>query len=186
VTQDPQAAEELNAQENVAETPETAAEANGAAPGAAISQEELEKVQQQAQQYLDGWQRERAEFANYKRRMEREMKEAHQNISAEVIKDLLPILDDFERAFDSMTDTIANDAWTDGLRGIQRKFNKVLEEYGVTPIDPTGEMFDPNCHEAVGTDESSEAASGTITATMQKGYLVGERVLRPALVRVAK
>lgn len=186
MTQDPQAAEELNAQDNVAETNDTGTEANGNAPGAAISQEELIKVQQQAQQYLDGWQRERAEFANYKRRMEREMKDSQQNISAEVIKSLLPVLDDFERAFDSMSETIANDAWTDGLRGIQRKFNKVLEEYGVTPIDPTGDTFDPNCHEAVGTDEESDAASGTITATMQKGYLVGERVLRPALVRVAR
>ncbi len=69
---------------------------------------------------------------------------------------------------------------------IQRKLNKILENYNVTVLDPTGEPFDPNLHEAIGMEDSDDVESGHVTATMQKGYVLGERVLRPALVRVAK
>jgi molecular chaperone GrpE len=75
--------------------------------------------------------------------------------------------------------------WISGVEMIQRKLNRILDDFGVTSIDPTGETFDPALHEAIGTDTDTEVPSGHVTVTMQKGYKVGERVLRPALVRVA-
>lgn len=146
----------------------------------------LEQLRAQANEYLEGWQRARAEFANYKKRIERDMKESYQNASADVLKDFLPILDDFERALANVPEELQGHPWISGVSMIHRKMNKLLEDYGVTIIEPTGQPFDPNLHEAVGMDDETEAASGTVTATMQKGYLVGERVLRPALVRVAR
>ena len=76
--------------------------------------------------------------------------------------------------------------WLEGVAAIQRKFKKILDEHGVTIIDPVGEVFDPSRHEAIGVDSETEAESGHVTVTLQKGYASGDRVLRPALVRVAQ
>jgi molecular chaperone GrpE len=142
-------------------------------------------LEKQAKEYLEGWQRERSEFANYKRRMEREMKELAANAAAGAFLSLLPIIDDFDRAFSTIPTDLQGNAWMDGVSGIHRKFQKILEDQGITVIDPVGEVFDPTQHEAVGTENSDTVESGHVTATLQKGYLRGDRVLRPALVRVA-
>jgi molecular chaperone GrpE len=139
----------------------------------------------QAKEYLEGWQRERSEFANYKRRVERDMKDISANAAAQAFMSLLPIIDDFERAFSSVPSELQGNAWMEGIAGIQRKFAKILEDQGLTVIDPVGEAFDPTRHEAVGTEDSETVPSGHVTTTLQKGYVRGERVLRPALVRVA-
>ena len=183
------------------QTPETTAEvhdeaqadsgepqpADGAAeeqePG--VTQEMYNAVQTQAQEYLEGWQRARAEFANYKKRVEREMKDSFGSAAGSVLKDVLPVIDDFERAMGNVPEPLEGDPWVGGIGMIQRKLYKVLDDYNVTVIDPTGELFDPNRHEAIGTDDSSDMATGHVTATVQKGYVLGDRVLRPALVRVA-
>jgi molecular chaperone GrpE len=99
---------------------------------------------------------------------------------------LLPIIDDIERAMTSVPDGLQDNPWAGGVSAIYRKFQKLLDERGVTIIDPVGQVFDPNCHEAVATEESTEVESGHVTVTLQKGYAFGDRVLRPALVRVAK
>lgn len=145
----------------------------------------LTTAQQQAKEYFDGWQRERADFANYKKRIEREMKELHQQAAISTLVTLLPIVDDFERAMHNVPAEIEANAWLDGVRGIQRKLNKLLTDHGIEAIDPVGEAFDPNHHEAIGMEDSTEVASGHVTTTLQKGYIQGNRVLRPALVRVA-
>lgn len=147
--------------------------------------EALVVAQKQAQEYLDGWQRERAEFSNYRRRVERELKDSQQNASTDLLKGLLPIIDDFERALSSAPADMQNHPWMNGVTLIYRKFQKMLDDQGVTVIDPVGEVFDPSRHEAVGTDSDTNVESGHVTATLQKGYLRGDRVLRPALVRVA-
>lgn len=147
--------------------------------------EQLAAVQAQAKEYLEGWQRARAEFANFKKRMERDLQDSYQNASVDLLSKLFPILSDFERAMSNMPPQLKDDAWLEGITLIQRKFQKLLEENGVVEIDPAGQPFDPNFHEAVGTDEATDAQSGTVTATLQKGYRLGDRVLRPALVRVA-
>ena len=97
----------------------------------------------------------------------------------------MPVIDDFERAMSNVPEQLQGDPWVGGVGMILRKLNKVLEDYNVTVIDPTGEPFDPNRHEAIGMDDSSDMAAGHVTATVQKGYVLGDRVLRPALVRVA-
>lgn len=151
------------------------------------TQAELEAAQTKAQEYLDGWQRARAEFANYKKRVEREMKDNQHLAAGDTIKAILPIIDDFERALANIPPDLAGNPWINGVSMIQKKFNKFLETANVTVIDPTGQPFDPGQHEAIGTDEPTDAApSGHVTITMQRGYLLGERVLRPALVRVAQ
>jgi len=151
----------------------------------ADSAAELEAARKEAQANLENWQRERADFQNYKRRMERDLKESRQNATLDVLKSLLPIVDDFERAMANIPEEAQAQPWFEGIRLIQRKFARVLEENNVTVIDPVGEPFDPNRHQALGTDDSSEMESGHVTETLQKGYVSGETILRPALVKVA-
>ncbi len=151
-----------------------------------VSLAEYERLQSQSQEYLDGWQRTRAEFANYKKRVEREMQDSYQSASADVLKGLLPIIDDFDRAIANVPQGLSDEPWVNGVIMIQRKLVKLLDEFGIEPVDPTGQPFDPKLHEAVGMDEASDVPSGHVTATMQKGYVIGDRVLRPALVRVAQ
>lgn len=146
---------------------------------------EIQAIQKQAQEYMAGWQRERAEFANYKKRTEREMKDLAQNAAVEALISLLPIIDDLERAMSSVPAEFKDNPWIGGVLAIHRKFQKMLDDRGVSVIDPTGQVFDPNRHEAVATEDSSNVESGHITVTLQKGYSLGDRVLRPALVRVA-
>ncbi len=154
--------------------------------GQVVTQEKYDAVQVQAQEYLEGWQRARAEFANYKKRVERELKDSHSSAAGSVLKDVLPVIDDLERAMNNIPEDLQGNAWIGGVNMIQRKLYKILENYQVTVLDPTGEPFDPNLHEAIGMEDSDDVDSGHVTATMQKGYVQGERVLRPALVRVAK
>lgn len=150
-----------------------------------VTQEMVAAAQTQAQEYLEGWQRARAEFANYKKRVEREMKDSYGSAAGSVLKDVLPVIDDFERAMSNVPEQLQGDPWVGGVGMILRKLNKVLDDYNVTVIDPTGQPFDPNRHEAIGTDDSGEVETGHVTVTVQKGYVLGDRVLRPALVRVA-
>lgn len=169
--------------------PVNEADASSAENGAqeeTVSLAEYQKLQTQSQEYLDGWQRARAEFANYKKRVERDLKDSYQNATGDVLKSLLPVIDDFDRAMANIPEDLQGNTWISGIEMIQRKMNKILDEYGATVIDPTGEVFDPTLHEAIGQDTDSDLESGYVTATMQKGYKVGDRVLRPALVRVAQ
>jgi molecular chaperone GrpE len=147
---------------------------------------QLNEAQQQAGEYLEGWQRARAEFANYKKRVERELQDNREQALGMALKSVLPVVDDFDRALASVPEDIQDNPWVSGVSMVQRKLYRLLEEHGVTAFDPVGEMFDPTRHEAIGSDGVSDAPSGQITATLQKGYLIGEHVLRPALVRVAQ
>jgi molecular chaperone GrpE len=147
--------------------------------------DELAKLRAEVQSNLDGWQRSRAEFANYKRRTQQEIAESKQRGALEALSKIVPILDDFERALSSVPEELKNHAWTNGTSLILKNMKKVLDEYAVEIIDPVGQEFDPNFHEALGTEDSSEYESGIVTTTLQKGYKSGDKVLRPALVKVA-
>lgn len=183
VHENDQAPEQSNT--DAARPPADAANAASQEQGQDVSQK-IEAIQAQANEYLAGWQRARAEFANYKKRVEREMKDSHSSAAGNVLKDILPAIDDFERAMSHIPENLQGDPWVGGVGMILRKFNKMLDDYDVTVIDPTGELFDPNRHEAIGTEASDEVEAGHVTATMQKGYVLGDRVLRPALVKVAQ
>lgn len=154
---------------------------NGAATG-----QELDTLKAQAQQYLEGWQRERAEFANYKRRMEQQQKDAYSNATADVLKKVIPVIDDFDRAFANIPDELSSNSWVSGTTMIQRKLHKILDDFGVTLVDPQGEIFDPTQHEAVVMEDSDTVESGHVIEVMQKGYVQNDRLIRPALVKVAR
>lgn len=168
----------------VNEVDDSSAEANQQEDSVSLA--DYQKLETQSQEYLDGWQRARAEFANYKKRVERDLKDNYQSATSDVLKSLLPIMDDFDRAMINVPEDLQGHPWVSGIEMIHRKMSKVLDDFGATVIDPVGEEFDPNLHEAIGQDADSDMDSGHVTVTMQKGYMVGDRVLRPALVRVAR
>ncbi len=175
----------------VEETPDENAGSVESVAEEAIAEEALDEIDElaaarkEAQDNLEGWQRSRAEFTNYKKRIERGLSENYQRAALDALSKLLPIIDDFERAMDNTPDEIKENTWIEGIALIQRKFEKLLEEHEVVVIDPVGEPFDPHCHEAIGTDDDSDVESGCVTLTLQKGYACGKNVLRPAIVRVA-
>ncbi len=147
---------------------------------------ELEELRAQAAEYLDGWQRARAEFANYKKRQEQERAELLKAGNAALIAKLLPVLDDFDRAFETVPEDLADAPWLEGMRLVRRKFWAALEQEGVTPIKAEGQPFDPELHEAITHEETSEHPPEHVIAEVQKGYRLGDGVLRPSMVRVAK
>jgi len=148
--------------------------------------QELEKAKAQAAEYLEGWQRTQAEFANYKKRIEQERQELLKLANATLIAKLLPIMDDFERAFQTLPRSLARLTWIDGMALIHRRLQAILEAEGLTAIETEGQSFDPLLHEAVTYEEVEGYDDGQIIEEVQKGYKLHDRILRPALVRVAK
>lgn len=146
---------------------------------------ELETLRAESQTNLDGWQRSRAEFTNYKRRTQQQLADSRQNGALNALGKILPAIDDFERALDNIPDDLKEHSWTSGTALIFKNIQKILDEYDIEVLDPVGEEFDPMMHEAIGMDDSSDYESGIVTMTLQKGYKSGDKVLRPAIVRVA-
>lgn len=156
----------------------------------AISMEEfdamkaqLAEAQSKTQEYLDAWQRERADFTNFRRRAEADAQQSYRYASGTTIKKFLTVMDDLERA---LAHRPSGDTWADGVELVYRKFQSVLDAEGLTRIDAEGKPFDPNLHEAIMQEPSTEHESGTVIAVLQQGYMHGDRVLRPALVKVAQ
>jgi len=150
-----------------------------------VLQASLGEITTKAEEYLDGWQRARADFANYKKRVLRENADIRQMARGEVIKLYLDIADDLGRALQEKPESGEEGTWADGIEIIFQKLRSRLEAEGIKPMNPLGEEFDPNIHEALMKEESDEYESGQIIEVMQEGYWIGEKVLRPALVRVA-
>jgi molecular chaperone GrpE len=149
--------------------------------------QQLEATQAQADEYLDDLRRERAAFQNYKKRQESERGELRRRAQVDLLVQLFPILDDMERALETIPDEQADQPWVEGMAFIQRKLQKTLEGLDVVPVEAeAGQSFDPFVHEAVTYEEHQEYEQGKIISVVQKGYRHGERVLRPALVRVAR
>lgn len=147
---------------------------------------DLEKSLCQAQENLEGWQRERADFQNFRKRIERDQEVSKQMITANVIKRFLPVLDDMDRAMKNRPTGEEAAAWTNGIELIQRKLQTILDSEQVVAIEAEGQFFDPQFHEAISHEESDDLESGKIIEVIQKGYMIGDRVIRPALVRVAR
>jgi len=152
----------------------------------AVIEAELLRVRGQAEEYLDQWRRTAAEFANYRKRQERDQAEFIKQASAALISKLLPVLDDFDLAFEHLTEKSVNGTWVEGFALIRRKLQTILEQEGVSLIETVGQPFDPTLHEAVTYEESAEVESGRVIAELRKGYRLGDQVLRPAMVRVAR
>jgi molecular chaperone GrpE len=147
---------------------------------------ELEEAQTQAAEYLDGWQRAQAEFSNYKKRQESERAQMRTRMTADVLRKILPVVDDFERAMATMPNDLSQLTWCEGVFLIKAKLDAILDSEGVKPIETDGQTFDPVYHEAVTYEEAPGYDEGQIVGQVQRGYMLDERVLRPALVRVAK
>ena len=169
----------------VTEEVEEAAEVEEVSELEALRQE-IEAAKAQAAEYLDGWQRARAEFANYKKRNEQERQELFKLANTTLITRLLPIFDDFERAFQTLPSNLLSLTWIDGVALIYRRLQAILEAEGLALIETEGQSFDPLLHEAITYEQSEEHEEGQIIGEVQRGYKLGDRVLRPALVRVAK
>jgi molecular chaperone GrpE len=148
--------------------------------------EELEASQAKSEEYLAGLQRERAEFANYRRRTTEE-REAMLGLAGEdLIRKVLALADDFDLAIEARPEAIADDPWVEGVAAIDRKLRALLESEGVTQIDASpGTRFDPREHEAIATVQSADRGEGEIVEEIRRGYRLRDRVVRPALVAVA-
>ena len=145
----------------------------------------LEAAQLEAAENLDGWQRAKAEFINYKKRVEREQAKTYADAAARVIKRYLDVLDDLDRAMADRPQDGSGAEWAGGIEHIHRKLSNILEIEGVAVMEVEGQDFDPNLHEAIAMEESADHKSGEIIEIIKNGYLIGDRVLRPATVRVA-
>ncbi len=148
--------------------------------------EELAQSRAQANEYLDSWRRSTAELSNARKRMQREQAEFVASANARLLEKLLPIVDDVDRAFAALPPEQADSEWVNGFRLIQRKLQALLESEGVATISAEGQKFDPSIHYAVSHEEHDGFSEGDVIAEVAKGYKLGDKVLRPAMVRVAK
>ncbi|GIV97301.1 MAG: protein GrpE [Herpetosiphonaceae bacterium] len=162
--------------------------APGAVPAPSIAELEqrIAEIELQAEEYKENWMRAAADFRNLKRRSEQERSELIKSANAALILKLLPILDDLERAMEHVPEEVAQSSWFEGVRLVQRKFQMILEGEGVQPIEALDKEFDPTLHEAVMYEEVAPEQSGKVIAELRKGYKLGDRVLRPAMVKVGR
>jgi len=145
-----------------------------------VTAEELSQLRGQAADYEDRWKRSAAEFQNYKRRTEQERAELLRGANGSLILDLLPVLDDLERALANVPADQAESKWVEGARLVERKFRAIMERQGLMPIESVGQPFDPALHEAVG-------GTGThVAQEYQRGYKLNGRTLRAAMVVVGE
>ncbi len=153
----------------------------------AAQMKEIDDLKNQLKEYSDGWQRERADFSNYRNRIVRNQEITRQDITAQIVRNYLAVGDDIELALKNAPDS--NDElsnWVKGIHLIAQKLQKILETEGVQRIPAENEFFDHNRHEAICTEENPLFESGKIIEIIQQGYTIGDRVIRPARVKVAK
>ena len=148
-------------------------------------QERIAQLEREVAEYKDSYLRATADFRNYKRRTDQERADLIRNASAGLLLKLLPVMDDLERAMQSVTPDVAASAWYGGFKLIPQKLQTILESEGVKPIEALGTDFDPNQHEAV-IYERADGQEGKITAELQKGYVIRDKVLRPTMVKVGQ
>ncbi len=141
------------------------------------------QMEAKAAENLDGWQRSVAEFQNYKKRIDRDRESDKAIMKGDLIKRFLPVLDDLERALQNRPE---DSSWAEGIELIKRKLQSILEAEGLTRIDAEGAVFDPNFHEAISFEPADGVESGRVIGVVQNGYMLGDYVVRPAMVRVAR
>src|SRR5438132_11838028 len=163
----------------MADEPVTEAPAAAAAP----ESPELVELQRERDDFKDRWLRTTAEFDNYRKRIDRERREQADQAIVDVLQDNLPVVDDFDRAL-TVDAGEGSAAYRKGVELIHGKLHDLLKRYGVTPIDTLGAAFDPNLHQAVIQEVSPEHREGEVIGELQKGYMIKDRLLRPAMVKV--
>ena len=189
--------ENTDAEEPITEQP-TAAEDEGSAVDLeaqvkvleeklAETEATLAEAEKTTAEYLDGWQRAQASFANFRKRTTAEQAQWQSMANAALLARLLPVLDDFKRAFDAVPDTIKENPWLSGIQLVERKVKTIQETENVHQIEAEpGDIFDPNVHEAVLYQEVEGFNDGEIVAVVETGHMLADRVLRPSMVVIAK
>jgi molecular chaperone GrpE len=155
------------------------------APGAAGLGAELQAASRERDEYRDRLLRTAAEFENYRKRIERERRDQAELARVELVAELLPLLDDLERALEAEAPPGA-EPYRRGVELIHRRLVELLRKRGVTPIEAIGTRFDPRVHEAVAYEESPGHGEGEVIGELRRGYKLGDRLLRAAMVRVAR
>jgi molecular chaperone GrpE len=155
------------------------------AAGATPADDEAAKLRRERDEYYDRLLRKTAEFDNYRKRVSKELGEKAQQVVGDVIEDLLPVLDDFERALQADAGPGA-DTYRKGVELIYKQLQDMLTRRGVKPVEAVGQPFDPRFHQAITYETSPGHAEGDVIEEVRRGYVLGDRLLRPAMVKVAK
>jgi molecular chaperone GrpE len=163
-----------------------AAEAAASADGAVSVEAQLDDLRRKSETYLDLAQRAQADFVNYKRRTAQELEQKIRDANASLLTQLLPVLDDLDRALDNVPADIAEHSWPQGIGLIGQKLGNLLTQQGLEPIGEEGDLFDPRIHEAVAYEEHPTYDEGQVATVYRTGYRLRDRVLRPAQVVVAR
>jgi molecular chaperone GrpE len=158
--------------------------AGASSPPAAGAQSELERVKAECAAYLDRAARIQAEFENYRKRAARQQEEYREYAVADAIKSLLPILDSLDRAL--KTNAASLEEYRSGIELIDKQFHDALSKLGVEPLEAQGQVFDPTLHQAIQMVDSDEVEDNHVIDELQRGYKLKDRLLRPAMVRVAR
>ncbi len=153
---------------------------------APVADVDMEKLLAQNQEYLAGWQRAKADYANLKKEYEQKQLELIKFANIELIKELLPLVDYFKHAFKAVPENERGSNWLEGIRHIQAKLEQTLAYYGIKEMDVVGEKFDPNLHDAIGEVENSGYEAGLVAEELRTGFRWHDKVLQPARVKVAK
>jgi molecular chaperone GrpE len=151
----------------------------------AAQMEQIDGLKSKVAEYSDGWQRERADFTNYRNRILRDQETIKQNLTIDVVKKYLAVKDDIELALKNVPKNEENEDWLDGIRLIAQKLQNILDSEGVQRIPAENEIFDPNRHEAIASEDNPLFESGRVIEIIQQGYTIGDRVIRPARVKIA-
>jgi len=151
-----------------------------------VAQERIAAEQAKAEDAVQRLQRTQADFANYKRRSEQEREQQAKFATLMLVTELLPVLDNFDRALSTIPESVRALPWTDGILLVDRQLRATLEKQGVTPIEAVGQRFDPMLHEAILHEDSADHYDDQIIAELQRGYMLHDKVVRPTLVKVAK
>lgn len=147
--------------------------------------DEITELKQQVAELTEALQRERADAANLRRRHDEQTAGLRNVIKADVVRDLLPIIDNFDRALKHVPEKLSGNDFVKGIQGIVKQFDKTLADIGVTKIATVGTVFDPNLHEAVSM-EDGEGEQEIVSDELQSGYALGDEVIRHAMVRVKR
>jgi molecular chaperone GrpE len=145
----------------------------------------IEQLEADAKEASNRYLRLAADFDNYKKRVRQDQSDMVQLANADLIGKLLPVVDNFHRVIESAPPEV-DDAWLKGIKLTLQQLDELLASQGVSPIESVGTPFDPSLHEAIGHEESDEQPEDTVVTEVRKGYRLHDRVVRPALVRVAR
>jgi molecular chaperone GrpE len=164
----------------------TTTQSPGGGGDTAASTADPSELQRQRDEYYDLLLRKSAEFDNYRKRIDRDRQAQSENAAASLVEELLPLMDDLERALKADAGAEGGEAYRRGVELIQQQLGEILRKRGVRPIDALGADFDPHYHQAVSYEPAEGRREGEIVEEFRRGYMLGDRLLRPSMVKVAK